>query len=156
MIPTAGSMSTAASGGGRLHRSGLRGGGCSAPKSSGTSPDGRPRRGRAGVGGGWRLLVVVVVISQDTVVQRLVEQIIVDFSGPGQGSTARRTMWRGSGVPFSDATVFRTSNLDIIFTSPLLRHFAQVSCASLWRRLEEFLEDFDRWTRILTSLLCSH
>ena len=40
--------------------------------------------GRAGGGetaGGWRLLVVVVVFSNDKVLQRLVEQITVDFLG---------------------------------------------------------------------------
>ena len=68
-IPTGGSMSTAVSGSGRPHRSGLGGGGCLAVKRR------RQRQGRAGGGeaaGGWRLLVVVVVFSQDKVLQRLV------------------------------------------------------------------------------------
>ena len=64
--------------------------------------------------GGWRLLVVVVVFSHHKVLQRLVEQIIVDLSGPGQGSTALRgaePRGVGLGAPFSDVTVYRTASL---------------------------------------------
>ena len=37
---------------------------------------------------------------------------------------------------------FSHGNLDIISASPLLRHFAHVSCDSPRRLLEYFLEDF--------------
>ena len=77
-----------------------------------------------------------------------VEQIIVDFSGlerVQQRASWSRTTERGSG-----GAVLRrdrlsrcfTWNLDIVSTSPLLRHFAHVFCDSLRRLSEEFLEDF--------------
>ena len=71
----------------------------------------------AGAGGGWRWLASPGGrrgALPDKVLQRLVEQIIVVSSGPGQvqqRASWSRTMWRESGVPFSDMTVFRTASL---------------------------------------------
>ena len=71
-------MSTVVRGSRRLHS--LGGGTCSAP--AGTGLVGRARLGGGGGGGEEGRADVFKVFSQDQVLQRLVEQIFGDFSGP--------------------------------------------------------------------------
>ena len=70
---------------------------------------------------------VFKVFSQDTVLQRFVEQIF----------TARFVEQNHV------AWVWWYRSPDIISTSPLLRHFAHVSCDSSRRLLEKFLHNFN-------------
>ena len=115
---------------------------------------GRARLGGGGCGGGLAEMRRLAFpggrrgVLQDKVLQRHVEQIIVDFSGlerVQQRASWSRTTERGSG-----GAVLRrdrlsrcfTWNLDIVSTSPLLLHFAHVFRDSLRRLSEEFLEDF--------------
>ena len=78
----------------------------------------RWRRGSCEAAGGWRLLVVVVVFSQDKVLQRLVEQTTVDFFGPGPGSTALRGAGHRS-APLETWTIFLRSSLYLTVTAPV-------------------------------------
>ena len=83
-IPSAGSMSAAVFGGGRLHRSGFGGGGCLAPTSSGTGPV------RRRVGRRWRLASLGgrrdVLPGQSSAASCGADHR--RLFGPGQGSTA--------------------------------------------------------------------
>ena len=83
-------------------------------------------------------------LSQDQVLQRLVEQIFGDFSGHDRAQPRfveqNHVAWDGGAVLRRDGlSRCFTWNLDIICTSPLLRHFTHMSCDSLRRHWKNFL-----------------